>query len=163
MSEQVQEIYVRPDYSWNQLPFQANGAAIAIYITALTTLVSGGSLHGGLFYLAPVIGYLIGLVCAYLTHWLHVSLLLDLDQRKRLNAGRQLVLQNINNPGLPFAEKQQLEATWQALSEEYNALLTPDKIKRYMKQATNAYALSMLLFLLSTIAVTIEFGFFLAA
>ncbi|HJR55499.1 MAG TPA: hypothetical protein VJ798_02885 [Rhizomicrobium sp.] len=152
--------YRRPSTDWEKLPFQANGAGIAIYTSVLATLVSTSALKAGQFAIVPCVIYLLGLIAAYRVHISNMTLMSDVEMRERLNDAMEW-LSEAERRDLPQELKGQASAIPVMVEEQRKSLLTAAAIQQHQLRAKNAYALSLRLFLMGTLVVMSYFWLFL--
>ena len=154
--------YAKPNRDWDKLPFQANGAGIAIYSTVITTLVSTNALTAHVAAIVPAALYFLGLLFAFVPHSINVRMDADIEQREKLNDAMNLVAEYEKNADQPEV-KSLIESLAHFVAQKREALLTLPKIQRMQNAAAYCYGTAMFCFLISTLIAFVYFSYFLAS
>lgn len=163
-SQELPELkYKKFNHEWDELPIRANGAALALYITVITTLISSKLLHPNEGLIVPCAIYFVGLLLAFATHAIHFSLDTQMDQKERISDGFAWITAVQKLHGLPDEMKAQTENLAIFLADEGDKLLDAPAILRRKIWSAWTYALSLLVFLAGSLLVSTYFWVYLSS
>ena len=154
--------YKKFNHEWDELPIRANGAAMALYITVATTLVSSKLLHPSTSLIIPCAIYFIGLLLAFVTHAIHFTLDADMDQKERISNGFTWIASLRKLPNLPQQLKTEADVLVVQLNTMREKLFTAPAILRLKVWSVDTYFLSLFCFLGASILVFVYFWLYLS-